>query len=366
MRALAWHEVEDILVGATILGCGGGGGLAYGMDQMRLIYDSGRVVMLAASEEISADTVVACPYAVGAMTAAEVDPYGDRLFAVEHPSVLAVRALGEHIGRDFGALICGELGGSSVADAFYPAAVLGVPIVDADPVGRAVPEVQHSMFAIHGLPVAPFSVVNEIGDTALFTAVADDERAEALIRALAVASRNAVWVADHALPWSNLRDIAVLGTISLAERVGRARREAVEAVQDTADAVAAAAGGAVVFRGTVTSSDWRDAEGFTVGETMIEGSAAWASSTFRVWFKNENLLAWRDGVPDVTCPDLICILDGDGVPVTNPEVVTGSHVSVVAFPAAPQWRTPRGIETLGPSHFGFDVDFVPVEVRHPG
>ena len=331
---------------------------------MRPIYDSGRAVMLATPEETSADAMVACPYAVGAMTTAEVDPYGDRPLAAEHPSVLAVRALGDHVGQDFAALICGELGGSSVADAFYPAAVLGVPIIDADPVGRAVPEIQHSMFSIHGVPISPLSVVNEIGDTAIFTYVADDERAEALIRAMAVASRNAVWVADHALPWSDLRDIAVLGTISLAERVGRAQREAVEAARDVADAVAAAADGAVVFHGTVTSSDWRDAEGFTVGETTIEGADAWASSTFRVWFKNENLIAWRDGIPDVTCPDLICILDSDGMPVTNPEVTAGSRVFVVAFPSATQWRTPRGIESLGPSHFGFDVDFVPVELRH--
>jgi len=72
-------------------------------------------------------------------------------------------------------------------------------------------------------------------------------------------------------------------------------------------------------------------------------------------------MAWRDGVPDVTCPDLICILDGDGMPVTNPDVRSGSNVSVLAFPCAPQWRTPRGVEVLGPTHFGFDVDFAPVE-----
>jgi hypothetical protein len=363
VRTLAWREVEDILVGATILGCGGGGGLAYGMDQMEPIYNGGLAVLLASPEEVSADAMVACPYAVGAMTTAEVDPFGDRPRAAEHPSVLSVRALGDHLGQGFAALICGELGGSSVADAFYPAAVLGVPIIDADPVGRAVPEVQHSMLAIHGVPIAPFSVVNEIGDTAIFTDVADDERAEVLIRAMAVASRNAVWVADHGLPWSDLRDIVVHGTIGLAERVGRARREAAEAAQDVAGAVAAAADGVVVFHGTVTSSDWRDAEGFTVGETTIEGADAWASSTYRVWFKNENLLAWRDGIPDVICPDLICILDDDGMPVTNPEVEAGTLVSVLAFPSASGWRTPTGIASLGPSHFGFDVDFVPVERR---
>ena len=365
MRTLAWQEVEDILVGATILGCGGGGGLAYGVDLMRPIYDSGRAVMLAVAEEVDDDAMVACPYAVGAMTTSEVDPFAGRRQAAEHPSVLSVRALGDHLGQRFAALICGELGGSSVADAFYPAAVLGVPIIDADPVGRAVPEVPHSMLAIHGVPIAPFSVVNEIGDTAIFTDVADDERAEALIRAIAVASRNAAWVADHGLPWGDLRDAVVHGTIGLAEQVGKTQREAAEAGWGVADAVAAAADGVVVFRGTVTSSDWKDVEGFTVGETTIEGTEGWAPSLYRVWFKNENLISWCDDIVDVTCPDLICILDDFGMPLTNPEVDVGSQVSVVAFPSAPGWRTAEGIACMGPSHFGFDADFVPVEAQHP-
>lgn len=365
MRRLAWLQIEDVLMGATILGCGSGGPLAYGTDLMRRLYDDGKAVSLASPQEIGDDAIVACPYGVGAMTMADVDPYGDRPLASEHPSVLAVRGLGAYVGHDVAALLCGELGGSSVADAFYPAGVLGIPVVDADPVGRAVPEIQHSMFAINGVPIAPLVVVNEIGDTAILTNVADDERAEALIRAMAVASRNAVWVADHALPWGDLRDIAVLGTISLAEHVGGAQREAVEAGEDVARAVAESADGFVMFRGEVTLSTWRDAEGFTVGETVIEGTGEHVSSTYRVWFKNENLMAWRDDQPDVTSPDLICVLDDEtGVPLTNPDVATGSRVSVLAFPSAAAWRSPGGIATLGPTHFGFTENFVPVELRH--
>ena len=101
----------------------------------------------------------------------------------------------------------GELGGTSISDAFFPAAMLGLPVVDADPVGRAVPELEHSLFKVNGLPIAPEAVVNEAGDTVIVTRVADDGRAEALVRALAVASRNLVWVADHALPWGLLRDV---------------------------------------------------------------------------------------------------------------------------------------------------------------
>jgi hypothetical protein len=36
-------------------------------------------------------------------------------------------------------------------------------------------------------------------------------------------------------------------------------------------------------------------------------------------------------------------------------------VAVVGMPAPSQWRTAKGIATLGPRHFGFDVEFVAVE-----
>jgi DUF917 family protein len=84
------------------------------------------------------------------------------------------------------------------------------------------------------------------------------------------------------------------------------------------------------------------------------------------WSKNENLLAWRDGAPDVTAPDLICCFSAEtGEPVTNPHHEPGAAVTVVGLPAAPQWRTTAGVATLGPRHFGFDLDYVPLEARLP-
>ena len=38
---------------------------------------------------------------------------------------------------------------------------------------------------------------------------------------------------------------------------------------------------------------------------------------------------------------------------------------MVGVPAAPQWRTPAGVAVLGPRHFGFDIDFVPLEEGLP-
>jgi DUF917 family protein len=39
-------------------------------------------------------------------------------------------------------------------------------------------------------------------------------------------------------------------------------------------------------------------------------------------------------------------------------------VSVIGIPCDPKWRTPEGIALAGPRHFGYDVDFVPVEQRY--
>jgi hypothetical protein len=125
--------------------------------------------------------------------------------------------------------------------------------------------------------------------------------------------------------------------------------------------VAAAGGGAVVFRGVVTGCEWLDRNGFTIGETEIAGDAA---GRFRIWFKNENLMAWRDGEVEVMAPDLICVLaEEDGAPVTNPNCRRGTRVAVVAFPAPGQWRTEEGVAVLGPRSLGFDVDYVPFERR---
>ena len=364
MRTLGWQEIDDILMGATALGCGGGGEYEEGRELMRRAHDEGRTVRLAAPAELADDALVCVPYGVGGLTVGDPEVYAGLEPPAEHASVRAVRALGEHVGAGFAALLTGELGGTSIADAFFPAAMLGLPVVDADPVGRAVPEIEHSLFKVHGLPIAPQAVTNEVGDTVIVTEVADDRRSEALVRALAVASRNLVWVADHAMPWGRVRPAVVQGALGAAQGVGAALRVARERGEDAAAAVAAASGGRVVFRGRVTSFVWEERDGFTWGELELTGEAADAGSSYRVWSKNENLLAWRDGEPDVTAPDLICCFATEtGEPVTNPHHSAGAAVTVVGVPAAPQWRTAAGVATLGPRHFGFDIDFVPLEER---
>jgi DUF917 family protein len=39
----------------------------------------------------------------------------------------------------------------------------------------------------------------------------------------------------------------------------------------------------------------------------------------------------------------------------------GFRVVVLGIPCNPKWRTPAGLEIVGPRYFGYDIDYVPIE-----
>ena len=46
--------------------------------------------------------------------------------------------------------------------------------------------------------------------------------------------------------------------------------------------------------------------------------------------------------------------------------MNGKRVLVVGLKCYPMWRTPKGIELVGPRYFGIDADYIPVEERVKG
>jgi DUF917 family protein len=115
-----------------------------------------------------------------------------------------------------------------------------------------------------------------------------------------------------------------------------------------------------MFRGTVTESGFETRDGYTFGDTVLEGSGAWAGHTLHIWYQNENIISWLDGEPYVTVPDLICFFNLDeAMPQLNPYAVAGEQAAILALPAPAEWTTDRGLEVFGPRSFGYDVDYRP-------
>lgn len=367
MKTLSKEELHDILYGCTVLGTGGGGSLDKGLGLIDAALAEGKLFNLVSLDELPDEAYIATPYACGAispLTAEEEAKYAGLARIDEDSALRAFRVMESYFGKDFYGVVSTELGGGNTAVAFNVGARLGKYIVDADPAGRSVPELQHSTYYVKGLPIAPIAVANEFGDTAIIKDVASDLRAEALVRAMAVVSKNSIGVVDHPAKARDFRSAVIPGAISYALKIGAALRSAREQGDDVASRIAAAGKGFVLFRGRVADFRWETRDGFTVGDVLVAGSGEYSGSDYKLWFKNENIIAWRNGTIEVTVPDLICVLRDDmKEPVTNPNYEVGMPVSIFGLPAPAEWRTAEGLKVFGPAHFGYDMVYEPLEVK---
>ena len=360
MRELTKQALYDILNGCTIVGTGGGGKLSDGIELIDRALSEGKSFKLVTLDELPDDGLIGVPYCCGALTEQEENPLADYPVLPDPHGVLAARAMERYLKREFDAFMTTELGGSNSAQAFYTAAVMGRPIVDADPAGRSVPDLQHSTFFLNDIPIAPMSVADAYGNSAIFDIVTNDVRAEHWARALAVASNNTVGVLDHPATVAQIRGAVIEGAISYAEKLGAALRQAKENGSEPAEAIITAGKGKRLFKGEVTTADVDDRDGFTFGTIILKGTGDYAGHEFKIWYKNENIISWLDGKIHATVPDLICMLDDAGNQQINPFVKTGQKFTVFALPAPLEWRTERGLDCFGPRSFGFDVDYKPI------
>lgn len=167
-------------------------------------------------------------------------------------------------------------------------------------------------------------------------------------------------MADHPIQGKDLRGCVIPDALSYAQKVGRAQRLALKEGRDPVREIIAAVDGFLLLTGRVKEdTEWRNEGGFTLRSIEIEGEDEYSGSSFKIWFKNENIICRLDGEVLVTVPDLICVVEAkSGHPITNPFCKKGMKVSVLGFRAPEVSRTKRGLSILNPRFFGFDVDWV--------
>lgn len=366
MKKLTQQDVIDIIYGCTILGTGGGGSLEGGLKIVQEDFDAGREFLLADLEEVPDHERVAVPYVCGSvspLTEEEEAKYAGLPTIDVTEAVRSFQVLEEYFGKPFYGIISTELGGENTADALHAAALMGKPLIDADPAGRSVPGLQHTTFFINDVPIAPMAIATPFGDTAVLNHVVDDFRAEALVRSMACVSRNTIGVTDHPTTGNMLKKSVIPNAITYSMNIGRVLRLANEKGMDPAEAIVREADGKILFRGQVEAFTWNTIDGFTVGDVTITGEGNFIGHQYQVGFQNEHLISYLDGAIDVTVPDLICVIDGKGVPVTNPYYEQGQKLTIFALPAPKEWTTKRGLEVFGPRSFGFDTDYIPFVVK---
>lgn len=239
------------------------------------------------------------------------------------------------------------------------AAEMGLPLVDADGIGRAFPEVQMTSFTVHGVSATPMVLVDDKGNSVTIETI-DNEWTERLARTATVQMGGSALIAIYPMPTDVVRRAAIRGTMSLAMEVGHIVEAPSADSQAHLDRLLARMDGALLFHGKVQDVLRRTTGGFARGTATLVGSGGYAGSVLRIEFQNENLMALRDGEPVAMVPDLITVVDQETIrPITTEGLMYGQRVAVIATPCQPVWRTPEGLRIAGPRYFGYDFDYAP-------
>jgi DUF917 family protein len=368
IQTLTAQEVEDLMVGSSIQGTRAADS-ARAIENAKQMMAAGKRFQIISVDDLPDDwTVVEAAGGIGGGGAWEY--VTDRIEKQNLPVVgndtqRAMEALSKYLGKKFNAVLRNEADGSTLA-AFRTATSVGLPVVDACPAGRAKPEVQQSVTFLSGIPATPAVFTTRWGDIIILSSAVDDYRFEDIGRALAVASGGGVSQARNAMSAKDVKRGTIHGALSEAMLFGKTVREARAQGKDPVAALLPVARAYKLFQGVVTKADMKGERGFTWWDVEMRGVREYEGHTYRVFVKNENIASWLDGTPHVMSPDLLYNLD----PKTGDAVVAhdmggypmGQEVVMVGRPAPhPAWRTPKGIEVIGPRHFGFDFDYVPIE-----
>ena len=81
-------------------------------------------------------------------------------------------------------------------------------------------------------------------------------------------------------------------------------------------------------------------DGFNFGEIHLKGEGDYTDEAYRIRLKNENIISYRNGEVDVIAPHLICMINGEGNPMTTPNFEVGDKMTVIALPSPEIWTTP--------------------------
>ncbi len=355
MRILDERAIENMAIGASLLGTGGGGDPYIGkLMALNAVRKYGPVNLLSPNE-IPDDALVVPSAMMGAPAViVEKLPNGQEF-------IHAFKGLERVLGKEVYATIPIEAGGVNSMIPVAVAAQLGLPLVDADGMGRAFPELQMVTYHLDGVPATPLVIADEKGNTAILSTITN-HWAEELARGLTVSMGASVMLSIYPMTGRQVKESAILNIMSFSEEIGRIILEGREKNTLPLDEILEKTKGFVLFKGKIQDAERKLEGGFNRGLCKLAGIDDYSTQNMDVSFQNENLLATRNGEVLASVPDLICIVDLDTLtPITTESLKYGQRVLVLGIPCDPKWRTPKGLETVGPRYFGYDLDYVEIE-----
>lgn len=313
-------------------------------------------VALRRAETVDPDTPCVSVCVIGSGSAlADLPPSGDEFSA-------AVRHLERLQGVRFGAVYPLAAATVSALVPVVAAAQLGVPLLDADGMGRTYALIHHTAMQLAGVSPTPLAAHGPTGESVLIDTPAGP-RADRLLRGNVDVMGGWAALAAYSTTAGVLRRAGLSGTVSRLINVGRVLMTRSHPDQ-LFHRLAAITGCRLVGRGRIVElehlsrpTDW------TIpahpSSLVIEESGG-SSRQLRIELRSEIVAVFADGVLVAGAPDLLCLLDRSRkVLATLDSLQPGDLVDVLATPADPVWYSAPGLAMVGLSSQGIPLD-------HPG
>lgn len=343
MKIIREEDLSKIALGATVLASGGGGNPEAGVEMAKQAIRKYGPVPLIKVEDLPGDATIACISMMGSTEDFILDnlPEGNGIRT-------ALQQMEKEIGRKVDAIMPIEVGGFNLFTPLVAANLFGIPVVDADSLGRAFPELQMTTFLVDGIFPTPITAGNEKGE-AFTLQPSDPFEYEREARKLTILQEDRLLsLVDFCVTGQQVKESALPKAFSKSLEIGYQLEEPSHL-------------GYEIFQGWISKVNKNpEKTGFLEGNLTIQGWGNYENKTMEINFKNEYLLATSDGKLKATTPDIITLL-ADHRPITTDQIAENQVVTVIVLPSPKKWRTPKGLQLVGPRYFGFGFDYLPIE-----
>ncbi len=346
MKQISLSDLDDLAVGAAILGSGGGGNPAYDLMICKQQMETFGAARLAALEEVEDDAFVVPIEFMGApLVGIEKIPSGRELEAI-------INSIESTFKRKVNYLLPTEIGGANALAPLMIASKLGIPVIDGDTLGRAFPELHISSCNIRGVSPSPAFMADAMGKTVLINAP-DAKAMEELCRKMTIEMGSLAGLSFYLMNGRQTKQTVIPRSITHAITLGKLIREAGTNREDAIHRLLAYSDGLLIGTGMISDIDQSIQQGFLKGHFLMEGE----QETWRVDFQNEYLVAFCRETLVASTPDILTLLEWEsGLPVMSESLSYGLRVALIVLPAPSIWKTPEGLALTAPHCFGYFID----------
>lgn len=338
-------ELESLSIGAEIMGSGGGGNTYPVKSVLRFYLENSPPPTFIDVEEIPDSSLVVGVAYLGSTTMIEEKlPQGNNLLS-------SIKTLENFIGEKTSAIIPIEGAGVNALVPLIAGINSKTPVIDADGMGRAFPELSMTTFSINGISGAPLTISDDYGNVVVAEELQENLTDE-LIRGIALIFGGGSWLTAFPMTGEEVKKFGIRHTLSRNIEMGDifflkiSAREKMEKLQENYKAK-------FIGEGCVKEI-FRYREGkFSKGDLYIE---CYENRYLKISFQNEYLILMEEDKVIASIPTVIALLDSHTLqPIRTDEVSIDDEVFVITIPAPPDLMTPKALKKIGPQAFGYEV-----------